>query len=125
MEGCDFGFEFWQRRQDDARAYQAAAVCLEERQKGSPAYPVVCRFWLEGQCSAGARCFYKHVYDQDMLPLCVYIDQPRCSEGAFCKFRHYYLPGEARGKQVRQDPLRRSLSQQAPRAREPSPSSAN
>ncbi len=99
-------FEFWQARKDVATSYVLAATSLEERLKGNPKYDVVCRFWLDGMCSAGARCFYKHVYEEDRLPLCVYIGMPRCSEGVFCKFRHYYLPGEDTTTNGRQDPLR-------------------
>jgi hypothetical protein len=102
-------FEFWQARQDVSLAYANAAIALEERAKGNPKYDVVCRFWLDGMCSAGERCFYKHVYIEDKMPLCVYIGMPRCSEGVFCKFRHYYLPGEEKSTNGRQDPVRHGV----------------
>jgi hypothetical protein len=100
----EFDFEFWLMRQDVAYKIQYAAIRAEEKAKGNPEYNVVCRYWLAGTCSAGARCFYKHVYIEDQLPLCAYINAPPCQEGASCKFRHFYKPGEQ--ARQRQDPQR-------------------
>lgn len=100
-----FEFEFWANREANAVLFQRAIVRAEERAKGRPEYPVVCRYWLDGTCSAGDRCFYMHVYDCDKIPLCAFIKAHRCPEGVACKFRHYYHNHELASK-PRVDPKR-------------------
>jgi len=105
MDKIQFDFEFWVERREAARKVQYMATRAEEKAKGNPQYPTVCRYWLESHCAAGDRCFYSHVYSLDRVPLCAYVDEPACAEGAACKFRHYRKPGE-RDAAVRSDPLR-------------------
>jgi len=104
MEG-EFDFEFWAARREAAARYQQGAIWLEERAKGHPQLQVVCRYWLDGQCSAGPRCFYRHVYLESMLPLCVFLETG-CPDGLACNFRHYYRPGEHKNRPRRVDPQR-------------------
>ena len=105
MDGLSYEFEFWVERDEAARDLQRRVVRAEERAKGHPQYPVVCRYWLDGNCSAGDRCFFLHSYNLDKIPLCAFMQMQRCPEGAMCKFRHYLHPHELRAK-PRQDPQR-------------------
>lgn len=105
MDTLQFEFEFWVERKEAAVRSQYLITRAEERAKGNPQHPTVCRYWLESHCVAGNRCFYSHVYSLDRVPLCAYIDEPSCAEGPFCKFRHFRKPGE-RDAAVRTDPLR-------------------
>ena len=100
-----FEFEFWAERDAAALALQRRIVRAEERAKGHPEYQVVCRYWLDGICSAGDRCYFLHSYNLDKIPVCAFMETQRCPEGAMCKFRHYYHAHELRGKS-RQDPQR-------------------
>jgi len=101
----ELDFEFWDRREASALLLQKQIIRAEERAKGHPEYPVVCRYWLDGNCSAADRCFYLHVYDLNKVPLCAFINMPMCPEGIMCKFRHYYHPHEQDAKS-RTDPKR-------------------
>jgi hypothetical protein len=103
-------WQFWMDRDNSMTLFQKAITRAEERAKGHPQYQVVCRYWLDGTCSAGDRCFYLHVYDLDRVPLCAFISQPRCPEGVDCKFRHYLHPHEVHSK-PRADPRRQQASE--------------
>ena len=99
-----YGFEFWDDRRAAARRVAFRAIRAEERTRGNVMHESVCRYWLEGACSAGDRCRFSHVYDLDRVPLCAFylhkvgLDGApvkfHCAEGASCKFRHYTHPGE-------------------------------
>lgn len=104
VDADPLSFESWLRREDAARRVQHRRIRHEEAAKGNPHHNIVCRYWIDGKCAMGARCFYEHRYRERLLPLCQFI-QSACPDGDGCMFRHFYLPGEAR-QRPRHDPRR-------------------